>query len=132
MALIVGVGLGRTRHLGSEFMPELNEGSIMDMPLTAPRVPMAQAVDDVQVRDRFLRSFPEVEQVVGKIGRAETATDPSPVDMVETIISLRPPEWWPKRKIEFDDALAQAAVVAAEMQRRGWLKGDVVKPEDWA
>jgi Cu/Ag efflux pump CusA len=56
-------------------------------------------VDDVQVRDRFLRSFPEVQQVVGKIGRAETATDPSPVDMVETIISLRPPQWWPKRKI---------------------------------
>jgi Cu(I)/Ag(I) efflux system membrane protein CusA/SilA len=123
LALIVGIGLGLARHLGSEFMPELNEGSIMDMPLTAPRVPMAQAVDDVQVRDRFLRSFPEVEQVVGKIGRAETATDPSPLDMVETIVSLRPTEVWPKRKIKFDDAMKQAAVVAEAMKQRGCLKG---------
>jgi Cu(I)/Ag(I) efflux system membrane protein CusA/SilA len=123
LAVILGIGLGLTRHLGSEFMPELNEGSIMDMPLTAPRVPMAQAVDDVQVRDRFLRSFPEVEQVVGKIGRAETATDPSPVDMVETVISLRPPELWPRRKINFDDAMNQAKVVAQAMTQRGWLKG---------
>jgi Cu(I)/Ag(I) efflux system membrane protein CusA/SilA len=67
-------------------MPELNEGSLMDMPLTAPRIAMSQAVDDVIVRDQVLRSFPEVEQVVGKIGRAETATDPSPVDMVETVV----------------------------------------------
>jgi Cu/Ag efflux pump CusA len=113
-SLIVIAFLADTRFhkLGSEFMPELNEGSVMDMPLTAPRVAMSQAVDDVIVRDRVLNSFPEVEQVVGKIGRAETATDPSPVDMVETVVSLRPPEWWPKRKIEFRDALAQAAVVA--------------------
>jgi len=113
----------RFRKLGGEFMPSLNEGSIMDMPLTAPRISMGQAVDDVIVRDRLLRSFPEVEQAVGKIGRAETATDPSPVDMVETIVSMRPHDWWPKRKITFDDALRQAAVTAREMQGRGWLKG---------
>jgi copper/silver efflux system protein len=114
----------RLRKLGSEFMPELNEGSIMDMPLTAPRVALGEAVDDIIVRDRLLRSFPEVEQTVGKVGRAETATDPSPVDMIETIVSLTPREWWPKRKIRFDDALVQAATVAAEMQRREWLKND--------
>src|SRR4051812_6732699 len=122
MAIIIGVGVGIWFHIGSEFMPELNEGSIMDMPLTAPRVPMGQAVDDVTVRDRLLRSFPEVEQAVGKIGRAETATDPSPTDMVETIVSMRPHAWWPKRKIRFEDALAQAQVVAEEMQRHAWLK----------
>ncbi|HEV8379688.1 MAG TPA: efflux RND transporter permease subunit, partial [Tepidisphaeraceae bacterium] len=110
------------KKLGSEFMPELNEGSLMDMPLTAPRIAMSQAVDDVIVRDQVLRSFPEVEQVVGKIGRAETATDPSPVDMVETVVSLRPHDWWPKRQIRFDDALKQAGIVASEMQKRGWLK----------
>jgi Cu(I)/Ag(I) efflux system membrane protein CusA/SilA len=121
----------RFRKLGSEFMPELNEGSIMDMPLTAPRIAMGQAVDDVIVRDRVLRSFPEVEQAVGKIGRAETATDPSPVDMVETIASLKPREWWPKRRLNFEDAINQATVVAVEMQRRGWLKAGDVKPNDW-
>jgi len=100
----------------------------MDMPLTAPRVPMAQAVDDVTVRDRVLRSFPEVEQAVGKIGRAETATDPSPVDMVETIVSMRPHDLWPKRKISFDDAMAHARIVAVEMEKRGWLK-NIHSPE---
>src|SRR5207244_5307405 len=95
----------RFKKLGSEFMPELNEGSLMDMPLTAPRIAMSQAVDDVIVRDRVLGSFPEVEQVVGKIGRAETATDPSPVDMVETVVSFRPRQWSPKRHIRFDDVV---------------------------
>ncbi len=122
----------RFRKLGGEFMPSLNEGSILDMPTSAPRVAMAQALDDVMVRDRLIRAMPEVEQVVGKVGRADTATDPSPLDMVETIINLHPPEWWPKRKLEFDDALRQGAVVAAEMQKRGWLKSDAVTPADWA
>ncbi len=112
----------RFRKLGGEFMPSLNEGSIMDMPTTAPRIAMAQAVDDVMVRDRIIRTFPEVEQAVGKVGRAETATDPSPVDMVETVITLQPRDWWPKRMIRFDDALDQALDVANEMQRNGWLK----------
>ena len=123
----------RFRKLGGEFMPSLNEGSILDMPTSAPRVATAQAIDDVMVRDRLIRSMPEVEQAVGKIGRADTSTDPSGIEMVETIITLRPHEWWPKRKFEFDDALAQGAAVAAEMQRRGWLKADNDKltPEAW-
>jgi Cu(I)/Ag(I) efflux system membrane protein CusA/SilA len=122
LILIAFFADSRFGKLGSEFMPELDEGAILDMPQTAPRVPMAQAVDDVTVRDRILRTFPEVEQAVGKIGRADTATDPSPVDMVETIVSMKPPGQWPKRKINFEDALAQAKVVADEMERRGWLK----------
>jgi Cu/Ag efflux pump CusA len=121
----------RFRKLGGEFMPSLNEGSILDMPTSAPRIAMAQALDDVMVRNRLIRSMPEVEQAVGKVGRADTATDPSPLDMVETIINLHPHEWWPKRKMEFDDALRQGAVVAAEMQRRGWLKSDALQPDDW-
>src|SRR5947209_2796874 len=89
---VASVADSRFRKLGSEFMPDLDEGSVMDMPLTAPRIAMGEAVDDVMVRDRLLRSFPEVEQAVGKVGRAETATDPSPVDMVETIVSMKPRE----------------------------------------
>ena len=122
----------RFRKLGGEFMPSLNEGSILDMPTSAPRIAMAQALDDVMVRDRLIRSMPEVELAVGKVGRADTATDPSPLDMVETIITLHPNQWWPKRKMEFDDALRQGAVVAAELQRRGWLKSDVITADDWA
>jgi Cu(I)/Ag(I) efflux system membrane protein CusA/SilA len=112
----------RFRKLGGEFMPSLNEGSILDMPTSAPRIAMAQAIDDVMVRDRLIRSFPEVEQAVGKIGRAETATDPSPIDMVETVITLQPREYWPKRMIHFDDAKSQAQVVAHAMADKGWLK----------
>jgi Cu(I)/Ag(I) efflux system membrane protein CusA/SilA len=125
--------LARTHlpKLGSEFMPSLDEGSILDMPTTAPRIAMGQAVDDVMVRDRVLRSFPEVSMVVGKIGRAETATDPSPLDMVETIITMRPAGWWPKRKIAFPDVLQQAGKIAQALQREGYLKSDVVGAGDW-
>ncbi len=112
----------RFGKLGGEFMPSLNEGSIMDMPTSAPRIAMAEAVDDVMVRDRVMRSLPEVEQVVGKIGRADTATDPSPIDMVETIVNLRPRDEWPKRKMAFEDAIRQAGVVAEELGREGYLK----------
>ncbi len=122
----------RFTKLGSEFMPSLNEGSIMDMPTAAPRIAMAQALDDVKVRDAVIRSMPEVEQAVAKIGRAETATDPSGIDMVETVVNLRPREWWPKRMWRFEDAAAQAAAVAEQMQGRGWLKGEGgLRPRDW-
>ncbi len=117
--------------LGSEFMPSLNEGSILDMPTSAPRIAMGQAVDDVMVRDRILRSFPEVSMAVGKIGRADTATDPSPLDMVETIVTLQPQEWWPKRKMEFNDALDQAGRVAVELAKKGMIAKESIKVEEW-
>jgi Cu(I)/Ag(I) efflux system membrane protein CusA/SilA len=122
IVLLALVADTRFTKLGSEFKPDLDEGSLMDMPSAAPRISMAQAVDDVRLRDRILRSFPEVEQVVGKIGRADTATDPSPVEMVETIINLRPIPQWPRRKVHGDDAMKQAKVLAGQLQRRGYLK----------
>src|SRR5581483_6861103 len=99
-----------------------------------PRIATAEALDDVMVRDRLIQSLPEIEQAVGKVGRAETSTDPSGIEMVETIINLKPQEWWPKRKWDFDDALEQAAIVAAQMQQKGWLKADQenISPQDWA
>jgi Cu(I)/Ag(I) efflux system membrane protein CusA/SilA len=112
----------RFPKLGSEFKPDLDEGSLMDMPSAAPRISMAEAVDDVRLRDQILRSFPEVEQVVGKIGRADTATDPSPVEMVETIINLRPIPQWPRRKVDSDDAMKQAKILAGQLQRCGYLQ----------
>jgi len=76
--------------IGTDYMPPLDEGSILDMPITSPRVSVTQASDDLKARDSMLRRFPEVEMVVGKAGRADTPTDPSPLDMVETIVTLRP------------------------------------------
>ena len=78
----------------------------------------------MKVRDAILRSFPEVWQVVGKAGRAETATDPSPLDMVETVINLRDHELWPKRKLKFEDALAQTGAVLTALEARGILRSD--------
>ena len=110
------------KPLGEEFMPPLNELAIMDMPTSTPNINITQAGDDLKERDQILRMFPEVHQVVGKSGRAETPTDPAPIDMVETVVSLRPEDWWPKRKIHFDDALREAEQVVRGLVARGILK----------
>lgn len=81
-------------RLGSEFMPSLNEGSILYMPTTLPGISVGQAEELLQAQDRVLRSFPEVERVHGKAGRAETSTDPAPFSMMETVVVLRPEEEW--------------------------------------
>ncbi len=118
-AWLADVRMGR---LGSEFMPPLDEGTILDMPVTVPRASITQAADDLKARDALLRSLPEVELVVGKAGRAETATDPAPPDMIETVINLRPREHWPKRELRFEDAYRQTSDVLAELVRRGWVR----------
>jgi Cu(I)/Ag(I) efflux system membrane protein CusA/SilA len=110
------------KPLGEEFMPPLNELAIMDMPTTTPNVNITQAGDDLRKRDLLLRDFPEVHLVVGKSGRAETPTDPAPIDMVETVVSLRPEAWWPKRKILFPDALRESERVVRALVSRGFLK----------
>jgi Cu/Ag efflux pump CusA len=108
--------------LGREFMPPLDEGSILEMPVTVPRVSITQAGDDIRVRDMVMRGFPEVDQVVGKAGRAATPTDPSGLDMIETIVTLRPKEWWPKRKVRFEDAMEETENVYDFLVDRGVFK----------
>jgi Cu(I)/Ag(I) efflux system membrane protein CusA/SilA len=115
--------------IGTDYMPPLDEGSILDMPVTVPRASVTEATDDLKARDALIRRFPEVELVVGKAGRADTPTDPSPLDMVETVITLRPKEYWPRRKIRYEDAEKQVAVVLAALQDRG-LVDPIEKPED--
>jgi Cu(I)/Ag(I) efflux system membrane protein CusA/SilA len=83
-------------RLGSEFMPPLNEGDILYMPTTLPNLSIGEATRQLQRQDATLRAFPEVRTVFGKIGRAETPTDPAPLSMVETIVQLHPPASWPK------------------------------------
>jgi Cu(I)/Ag(I) efflux system membrane protein CusA/SilA len=121
-AVIVGLGYIASTKVGREFMPPLNEGSILEMPTSVPRTSVTEAADDLKARDAILRSFPEVWEVVGKAGRAETATDPSPLDMIETIINLRDHEVWPKRMLRFKDAVAQTEAVLKEMEAKGLLR----------
>ncbi len=101
-------------RIGSEFMPELNEGDILYMPVTAvPGVSPTEAGKLLQLQDKIIRAFPEVERVFGKIGRSETATDPAPLSMVETTILMKPQSEW-RRGMTWDkllDDLKQALVL---------------------
>ena len=120
--IILGLGYVASTKLGREFMPDLNEQSLMDMPTTVPRASIAEAERDLRVRDEVLRGFPEVWQVVGKAGRAETPTDAAPLDMIETVINLRDHDVWPKRKLRFEDAVAQTRVVLDSLEAKGLLR----------
>ncbi|MBU0991406.1 MAG: CusA/CzcA family heavy metal efflux RND transporter [Proteobacteria bacterium] len=82
-------------HIGSEFMPPLYEGDLLYMPTTMPGISITKARELLQQTDRMIKQFPEVERVFGKIGRAETATDPAGLDMMETTIMLKPESEWP-------------------------------------
>ncbi|MEI9914851.1 MAG: efflux RND transporter permease subunit [Methylovirgula sp.] len=82
-------------ELGSEFMPSLNEGTLLFMPVTLPGLSVTKAGELLQMQDRIIKSFPEVESVFGKAGRAMTATDPAPVEMSETVVNLKPQSTWP-------------------------------------
>ena len=93
-------------RLGSEFMPQLHEGSLLFMPTTVPGVSIAQAHDIMRYQDSVLASFPEVATVLGKAGRANTATDPAPLDMYETTITLKPEDQW-RRGMTYERLLAE-------------------------
>jgi Cu(I)/Ag(I) efflux system membrane protein CusA/SilA len=91
------------QNIGSEFMPPLYEGDLLYMPTTFPGISPTKAREILQVTDRLIKSFPEVAEVFGKAGRAETATDPAPMDMIETTIRLKPESEWPVVDIKDDD-----------------------------
>ena len=80
--------------LGKEFMPPLNEGTILYMPTAVPGMSITEATKILQIQDRMLRKFPEVRTVFGKAGQSETPTDPAPLSMFETVVQLKPPEQW--------------------------------------
>jgi len=117
--LVLGATAWPIQHIGSEFMPDLDEGTLMYMPTTLPGLSVTKAAELLQTQDRIIKSFPEVESVFGKAGRALTATDPAPVEMFETIITLKPKtEWRPgvtmaSLKQEMDAALQFPGVANA-------------------
>ena len=100
--LVAFVFLVPYQKLGSEFMPPLYEGDLLYMPTTFPGISPTKAREVLQTTDKMIRRFPEVQSVFGKIGRAETATDPAPFDMIETTIMLKPEEQWPAADIQDD------------------------------
>ena len=92
--ILLGVTVIPFRRLGSEFMPPLNEGTLLYMPTAVPGMAVGEATRILQIQDRQLRKIPEVERVFGKAGQSETSTDPAPLSMFETVVSLKPPEQW--------------------------------------
>ena len=98
-AVLVVLTIPVALSLGSELMPRVEEGSLLYMPSTMPGISIAEAQKLLQVTDRILTRFPEVDHVLGKAGRADTATDPAPLSMLETIIVLKPQSQWRKRDV---------------------------------
>ena len=90
------------KNIGQEFMPPLNEGDLLFMPVLLPGASITQAKDVMAKQDMIMNNFPEVAMVVGKLGRAATATDPAPIGMFETIISITDPSTWPRRTVKED------------------------------
>jgi Cu(I)/Ag(I) efflux system membrane protein CusA/SilA len=119
--VLLGLWAYHLPKIGVEFMPALNEGTVMDMPITVPRASVTEVADDIKARDALLRQFPEVESVIGKAGRADTPTDPAPLDMIETFVNFRPKELWPKRVMRFEDASQQTRMVLAALEDRGYV-----------
>src|SRR5262249_45220689 len=92
--VVLAASLYPAMHLGAEFMPNLNEGTLMYMPTTLPGISITKSAELLQTQDKIIKSFPEVESVFGKAGRAITATDPAPTEMFETVINLKPSSAW--------------------------------------
>ena len=92
--VVLGASLWPASKLGSEFMPSLNEGTLFYMPVTLPGISVTKAAELLQTQDKIIKSFPEVASVWGKAGRASTATDPAPTEMVETVINLKSEDQW--------------------------------------
>ncbi|WP_265943006.1 efflux RND transporter permease subunit [Dechloromonas sp. A34] len=92
--IVLAISIIPASRLGSEFMPTLNEGTLFYMPTTLPGLSVTKAAELLQTQDKIIKSFPEVASVFGKAGRAQTATDPAPLEMFETVINLKPESEW--------------------------------------
>ncbi|MBI4211758.1 MAG: efflux RND transporter permease subunit, partial [Deltaproteobacteria bacterium] len=114
--VLVAITIVPFLKLGSEFMPPLNEGAILYMPTSFPGISVTEAERVMQIQDRILKSFPEVERVYGKMGRAETATDPAPFSMAETMVLLKPKSAW-RQNMTYEKLVAE---MDHALQIPGW------------
>ncbi|MGH6735750.1 MAG: efflux RND transporter permease subunit [Methyloceanibacter sp.] len=104
--VVLAVSLWPATRLGSEFMPNLNEGTLFYMPTTLPGISVTKAGELLQTQNKIIKSFPEVDSVWGKAGRASTATDPAPTEMIETVINLKPESEW-REGVTIDTLIAE-------------------------
>ena len=120
IALLITIPM--VMNMGSEFMPPLDEGSLLFMPVTLPSASITEVNRVVQEQDAIIKSVPEVEQVLGKVGKAETSTDPAPVSMIESIVLLKPKNQW-RQGITKSDIIAE---LDSKLQipgvRNGWTQ----------
>lgn len=122
LLLLALLGQSTMRPIGLAIRLPLDEGMVMDMPITIPRMNLCQAGDDLKARNMQLCRFPEVQMVVGKAGRAETAFDPAPIDMIESMVEFRPIDRWPRRRILREAAYQHAAIVVHHMTSAGLVE----------
>jgi Cu/Ag efflux pump CusA len=119
--VLIGLWAYNFPKIGVEFMPALDEGTTVDMATDVPRASVTETADDLKARNAILRQFPEVESVIGKSGRADTPTDPAPLEMLETFVNFRPTELWPKRALKYDEAVLQVGVLLTALEERGYV-----------
>lgn len=121
--VVAGLILQSTmRPIGLALRLPLDEGMVMDMPITVPRVSLSQSLDDLKARNMVLCRFPEVRMVTGKAGRAETPFDPAPVDMIETMVEFFPRKFWPSRRILKRECDRTARVALEELAKSGLIE----------
>jgi len=120
LALVITIPM--IMSIGSEFMPPLDEGSLLFMPVMLPSVSTTEAKRILQVQDRIIAGFPEVQQVLGKAGRAETSTDPAPISMIETIILLKPKSEWRKGMTKDEIVTQLDQLLQIPGVRNGWTQ----------
>jgi Cu(I)/Ag(I) efflux system membrane protein CusA/SilA len=120
IALLITVPM--MMHMGSEFMPPLDEGSILYMPVTLPNASVTEIARIMALQDKIIRSVPEVHHVLGKAGRAETATDNAPISMIETIIMLKPKDQWRHGITKRDIVQELDAKLQIPGVRNGWTQ----------
>lgn len=108
--------------LATELRMPLNEGVVMDMPITIPRASVTQSADDLKARNMVLCRFPEIRMVSGKAGRADTPFDPAPLDMIETMIEFRPVAWWPQRRLRTRDANELSRIFVDRLVAAGMIE----------
>ncbi len=120
--LALAIAIPLFMQIGSEFMPVLDEGSLLYMPVTLPNISISEAKRLIQVQDKIIKDVPEVEHVLGKVGRAETSTDPAPVSMFESIIILKPKDKWRPGLTKADIVAELDAKLQQTGVRNGWTQ----------
>ena len=122
MVLLGAIGGLLMKPIGTSLRMPLDEGMVMDMPITVPRASITQSLDDMKARNMVLCRFPEIRMVSGKAGRADTPFDPAPLDMIESMVEFLPAGWWPARRMSPVDGREIAVELVRELAAAGMIE----------